>query len=86
MRKCKITVLRKMYNPDLAEQYAQSSTPACEDFAEGQEFVVENMARTPEDFCTWAWLDIQRSVQTLLRGGNFSDSGWMKDEHTLITC
>lgn len=86
MRKCKITVLRKMYNADYAGEYTQCNAPICESFEEGQEFVVENMVRPPDDFCAWAWVDIQRSVQTLLRGGNFSDTGWMKDDNVLIAC
>ncbi len=86
MRKCKITVLRKMYNADYAEEYTQSNASVCESFEEGQEFVVENMVRPPDDFCAWAWIDLQRSVQTLLRGGNFSDTGWMKDDNVLIAC
>ncbi|MBU0937140.1 MAG: TIGR04076 family protein, partial [Spirochaetes bacterium] len=45
-----------------------------------------NMVRPPEDFCAWAWTDLQRSIQTLLRGGNFSDTGWMKADNMLIAC
>ena len=86
MRKCKITVLRRMYNQDFANQYTQSAAPKCESFEDGQEFIVENMIRPPEDFCAWAWIDLQRSIQTLLRGGNFSDSGWMKKDNELIAC
>jgi uncharacterized repeat protein (TIGR04076 family) len=86
MRKCKITVLRRMYNKDFAEQYTQSNALKCDAFEDGQEFIVENMVRPPEDFCAWAWVDLQRSIQTLLRGGNFSDTGWMKENNTLIAC
>ena len=57
-----------------------------ESFEEGQEFIVENMVRPPDDFCAWTWFDLQRSVQTFLRGGNFSYSGWMKDDNVLIAC
>lgn len=86
MRKCKITVLRRMYNQDYAEQYTQANAPICESFEEGQEFIVENMVRPPDDFCAWAWIDLQRSIQTLLRGGNFSDTGWMKEDNIQIAC
>ncbi|MBI9050854.1 MAG: TIGR04076 family protein [Anaerolineaceae bacterium] len=86
MRKCKITILRKMYNADYAKAYTQSDAAMCNSFEEGQEFIVENMVRPPDDFCAWAWVDIQRSIQTLLRGGNFSDTGWMKKDNELIVC
>jgi len=75
-----------MYNQDFANQYTQSAAPKCESFEDGQEFIDENMVRPPEDFCAWAWIDLQRSIQTLLRGGNFSDSGWMKKDNELIAC
>ena len=41
--KVKITVLRRMSNPDLFEEYAHAPEiePLCEHFQEGQEFVVE---------------------------------------------
>ncbi|MBE2190315.1 MAG: TIGR04076 family protein [Candidatus Kapabacteria bacterium] len=86
MSKCRITVLRRMYNEDFAEQYTQSTAPKCDSFEDGQVFIVENMVRPPEDFCAWAWIDLQRSIQTLLRGGNFSDTGWMKKDNVLIAC
>ena len=57
VRKCKITVLRKMYNKDFAEQFTQTAAPMCDSFEVGQEFVVENMVRPPEDFCAWAWIE-----------------------------
>ncbi len=84
--KVKITVLRKMYNEDYARQYTQTIAPKCESFEEGQVFVVENMVRPPDDFCAWAWVDLQRSIQTLMRGGTFKDTGWMKEDNMLITC
>lgn len=84
MNKCKITVLKKMYNADMAKEYTQNNAPICDAFEEGQEFIVQNMVRPPEDFCAWAWIDLQRTIQTLMRGGNFSDTGWMKEDNVLI--
>lgn len=84
MRSIKITVLKKMYNKEYALKYTQNNAPKCESFEVGEEFIVQNAVRPPENFCAWAWVDIQRSVQTLLRGGNFSDTGWMKKDTELI--
>ena len=84
MSQVKITVLKKMYNEEYSLEYTQSNAPACDSFEVGEEFIVENPVRPPEEFCAWAWVDIQRSVQTLLRGGNFSDTGWMKKNNELI--
>jgi uncharacterized repeat protein (TIGR04076 family) len=36
---------------------------------EGQEFIAQG-ANMPEGFCSWAWVDIQKYVLTLARGGN----------------
>jgi uncharacterized repeat protein (TIGR04076 family) len=85
--KCKITVLRKTHHPDLAEQYTLHNKLLCDALAEGQEFIVTNMAKSPEGFCAWAWLDIQRWVQAIMLGGDFSQhTGWMKEGGTWITC
>ena len=57
MAKMKITVLRRMTNPDFAEQYCQQGTDAalCPVFSEGQEFVDDGSLRCPENFCSGAW-------------------------------
>ena len=85
MTHVKITVLRRMSNPDLYAEYCQSDhVPPCAAFTEGQEFIVQ-WNRCPKGFCSWAWKDIQPGLVTLLSGGSFS-KGWMKDANTLISC
>ena len=76
-----ITVLKKTNNRDFLSEHADSLWPSCEVFSEGQEFLSKG-AYMPEQFCSWAWVDIQRYVLTLSRGGNFLGvkSG------TFITC
>ncbi len=88
MVKCKITVLRKTFHQDLANEYCRRETGLCEAFEEGQEFITDGPTKQPEDFkCGWAWLDIHRVVLTLMQGGNFGSSwNWMKTDDTLITC
>ena len=85
MSTCKITVLRRMYNSDLVEEYSlpDSNTSPCTRFAEGQEFVVEEGQR-PSGFCDWAWHDINKVLVTLMRGGDFTP--WMSDKDTIIAC
>jgi uncharacterized repeat protein (TIGR04076 family) len=91
----KITVLRRMSNPDLIEEYApenESDWRVCEHFLEGQEFVVDVKARqefmvdmdtVPKGFCVWAWAAIEKDVSVLALGGN---APWLRKEGTMISC
>jgi uncharacterized repeat protein (TIGR04076 family) len=65
----KITVLRRLLNKDLVSLYGESEWTYCERFREGEEFVARGV-NMPEGFCSWAWVDIQKYVMTLSRGGN----------------
>lgn len=82
--KVKITVLRRMSNRDLYEEYADASElePLCEHFQEGQEFMVETL-EMPKGFCDWAWADIQRDALILALSGN---APWIRKEGVLISC
>jgi uncharacterized repeat protein (TIGR04076 family) len=83
----KITVLKKMANPEIAEAYCQDGAAVCPcpAFQEGQEFITEN--DKPEGFCDWAWHDIFMYVTILRCGGNMKDTlKWMKDDKTVIAC
>lgn len=85
---CKITVLKRTLNADLAEQYLNRPTGVCEAFTEGQEFVTTPFEK-PAGFCEWAWNDIYKTLLTLARGGSFSDGAfkdWMKNSRSLIVC
>ena len=84
MHTVKITVLKRMVNQDLVDEFCEADvTLPCPLFTEGQEFVVERGAQ-PEDFCDSAWNDIHKSFQVIARGGDFS--GWMKDDGTMVVC
>ncbi len=83
MPKMKITVLKRMFNQDLADEYCQPDTELCPRFTEGQEFTVEGL-KQPEGFCDWAWNDIHKCYMTLLFGGGFTP--WMKDDNNIIAC
>jgi len=87
MLKCKITVLKKTLQPDLAESFCQEAVSECPCFKEGDAFIAG--FEKPEHFCDWAWNDLMRFVTALLTGGNFSTgafAGWMKDETTMVAC
>ena len=81
----KITVLKKMYNQDVVEEYSLPgyNTSPCTRFDEGQEFVVNGNER-PQNFCDWAWNDIHKVLLTLKKKGDFGP--WMKDGNTIIAC
>lgn len=86
MSNCKITVLKRILNEDLAGEYCPSEIIPCPCFEEGQEFLVDGLEK-PADFCEWAWNDILRFVTALSTGGNFSQDifqGWMKDDNVMI--
>lgn len=86
MTKCKITVLRKMFNQDLADEYCKEEAVPCSVFTEGQEFIYDHSGEgnKPENFCEWAWHDIYKTVFTLSSKGTFEN--WMKDEKSIIQC
>lgn len=66
----KITVLKRTVDENLYRLYADKVGEPCERLFEGQEFI-SKMANMPENFCSWAWTDIQKYVLTLARGGDF---------------
>ena len=81
--KLKITVLKKIFNQELAEKYGQDGAVVpCSAFTEGQEFITDGMTQ-PEGFCGWAWNDIHKVCLTLAKGGTFAPT-WMKDDKSLV--
>lgn len=87
MIKCKITVVKRGLNDDLARDYCQSSVGLCPCFKEGDTFIAG--FEQPEKFCGWAWNDIYKFVSVMLAGGNFSSGafkGWMKNDNEMIVC
>lgn len=87
MTSCKITVLKTMFNEDLADEYRRPDVPMgpCPYYTVGQEFTVEHLGERPADFfCDWAWNDIHKLLLAMQLGGDFGR--WMKDSGTFITC
>jgi len=87
MAKVKITVLKRMSNPELARDYCVrgEAEHICPLLQEGKEFIADG--RQPDGFCTWAWDDIGKYLTVFQAGGNFTDTmKWMKDRNTVIAC
>lgn len=87
MNTCKITVLKRIYNQDLIDEYCSLNLPksctGCPHFKIGDEFIVENHNQVPAGFCSWAWADIQKDVITVMFDGNIP---WIKQKGVAITC
>jgi uncharacterized repeat protein (TIGR04076 family) len=87
--KCKITVLRREFFQDLAEEYlANPEAGKCNLFHDGQEFILEQgdfFHLMDGKFCSEAWDAISRYVYTALQGGSIM-RGWTKDEKVMISC
>lgn len=88
MPDCKITVLRKMYNRDFAEQYAKKGDVGpCPRYEEGMVFYMgsDEKNEKPEGFCQEAWDCIGKYAFALAHGaGAMFQGGWMKDDRVMI--
>jgi uncharacterized repeat protein (TIGR04076 family) len=78
----KITIVKRLANRDLIDEYGKDVGGQCELFNVGKEFIVKDL-NMPEGFCSGAWADIQRDVAVLNFGGNFP---WIKKAGTAIAC
>jgi len=86
MKKVKITVLRKEFYPELADEYLTDGREvgACPILDVGEAFIYNGGAEMPQDFCPWAWIDIYRGVSTLSAGGSLTP--WNSYENLQILC
>lgn len=81
MNKCKITVLKRTFDRELAEEYGAEGLTACPMLQEGQVFYAD-FAR-PEGFCDEAWKAIYQYVFALAHGagkngGLFYYGDWIR--------
>ena len=84
--KCKITVIKRSYDKELAENHLSSPEDfsVCNLVEDNQEFIVSSPFEMPADMCAYAWADIRPYILTMASGGTF---GFMKDKNTaLATC
>ncbi|GAP21579.1 TIGR04076 family protein [Leptolinea tardivitalis] len=88
MSKCKITVLKTMFNKDLVDEYVEKerrkTLGPCDVFKEGQVFIADSVSGMPPGFCPWAWDDIYKVITAYYAGGNFGM--WYEGGDHLIAC
>lgn len=66
MNKCKITVLKKTFDQELAEEFGAEGLKACPMLKEGQVFYADYAC--PDGFCDEAWKAIYQYVFALAHG------------------
>jgi len=86
MNNVKITVLKREFYPDLADEFLSegASVGACPIQSVGDVFVYVGDGEKPEGLCPWAWIDLYSAVKALASGGDKND--WYKDGGTRISC
>jgi uncharacterized repeat protein (TIGR04076 family) len=82
----KITVIKRFEPSEVFEE--SPVTPAgpfggCEDFEEGQEFILDEDILVPDGFCQSAWNTIYGTIRTLAFGG---DLPWYKEKGVAVVC
>lgn len=85
MKNVKITVLKTMFNQDLAEEYGVDGLTACPMMKEGQVFYASYAK--PDGLCDEAWKAIYQYVFALAHGadaGLFYYGDWIKKPGTAI--
>ena len=86
---CKITVLRREFYQDLADEYLiDPNVGKCDLFYDGQEFILDQKSfwhMMDGKFCAEAWDAISRYVYAALQGGSIMN-GWTKDKKVMIAC
>lgn len=88
MKKVRVTVLKKEFYPDLAQEYGSKTMKPCPFFEVGQVYECKENKR-PEGFgCEDAWACISRNVFALSSGGtDIYDGRWLKEgSNTCINC
>ena len=79
MKKVKLTVLKTMFNQDLADEYGLEGLSTCPFHTQGQEFLADYAK--PEGLCDEAWKAIYQYVFALAHGAGeecFYYGDWIK--------
>ncbi len=86
MNSVRITVLKREFYPDLAEEYLSegASVGACPLQNEGDVFLYSGGAQRPEGLCPWAWIDLYATILALYSGGD--ENTWYRSGGTRILC
>lgn len=85
--KVRITVLKKEFYRELAEEYLTegAAAGACPQLELGDEFTYEGGAVMPQGFCPVAWQDIYPALCGLMSGTGLINT-WYKRAQTKILC
>ena len=77
MNKCKITVIKKNFEEELAKEYGVKGLDKCPMHKEGEVFYAD--FAKPENFCDEAWKAIYQYVFALAHGcGTFYYKDWIE--------
>ncbi|WP_066684856.1 TIGR04076 family protein [Christensenella intestinihominis] len=85
MNRCKITVLKKTFDEELAREYGAEGLTPCPMLREGQVFYADYAK--PEGFCDEAWKAIYQYVFALSHGagsGLFYYGDWIRQPGVAI--
>ncbi len=86
-QQCKITVLKRTLDKELAEEYGAEGLSLCPFMEDGQVFYAD--FRKPEGFCDEAWKSIYQYAFALAHGAGdeeFYFNDWTKDPGVAIAC
>ncbi len=85
MKKCRITVMKKVEHKDLMKEYENPILHAC-DLKEGMVFICNGWEK-PKGLCDSAWNSLSPFVLALSSGGEDIYDGWMKNKKSvMISC
>ncbi len=85
MKNVKITVIKKEFYSEFAEEYLADGKAAgpCPILNVGDEFIYEGGAQMPAGFCPWAWIDLYRGISMLSAEGI---TPWYRKNGSQILC
>lgn len=83
MKKCKITILKRCFEEELAKEYGVDGLGKCPMMKEGQVFYAD--WAKPEGFCDEAWKAVYQYVFALSHGSDiFYYGDWIKEKGVAI--
>lgn len=86
MNSVRITVLKREFYPELAEEYLREGAAVgpCPLHVVGDTYLYTGGAEKPEGLCPWAWTELYNSLSTLYFGG--VENEWYRSGGTRICC
>ncbi len=84
MKKCRITVVKKCFNEELAKEYGVEGFTECPFYKVGDTFITDYCK--PENFCEDAWQAIQYYVYALSMECGQIYSDWVNRPGIAVNC